>query len=49
MSKKILGAYIGNQTSAKNSIETALGVALLIGAGAMAVRFVLDHRVWKST
>jgi uncharacterized membrane protein YfcA len=39
-----LGAYIGNQTSAKNSIETALGVALLIGAGAMAVRFVLDRR-----
>jgi uncharacterized protein len=39
-----LGSYIGNQTSAKNSIETALGVALLIGAGAMAVRFVLDRR-----
>ena len=39
-----LGAYIGNRTSAKDSIETALGIALLVGAAAMAVRFVLDRR-----
>jgi uncharacterized protein len=39
-----LGAYIGNQTSVKDVIETLLGVALLVGAAAMAVRFVLDRR-----
>jgi len=39
-----LGSYIGNQTDAQKQIETVLGAALLIGAGAMAVRFVLDRR-----
>ena len=43
-----LGAYLlhlmGNSHSAQINIETALGTALLIGAGAMALRFVLDRR-----
>ena len=43
-----LGAYLlhlaGNAKSAENHIEVFLGAALLIGAGAMALRFVLDHR-----
>jgi uncharacterized protein len=43
-----VGAYLlhelGNSKSAQQHIETALGVALLIGAGAMALRFVLDRR-----
>jgi len=43
-----LGAYLlhelGNSKSAQQHIETALGVALLVGAGAMALRFVLDRR-----
>src|SRR5579863_8627724 len=39
-----LGSYIGNRTSAKGSIEVALGIALLVGAAAMAVRFALDRR-----
>jgi uncharacterized membrane protein YfcA len=43
-----LGAYIlhvlGNSKSATQHIETALGIALLLGAGAMALRFVLDRR-----
>jgi uncharacterized protein len=42
-----LGAYLlslmGNAKSAQNNIETFLGAALLIGAGAMALRFVLDR------
>ena len=43
-----LGAYLlhalGNSKSAQTHIETALGIALLIGASAMALRFVLDRR-----
>jgi uncharacterized membrane protein YfcA len=43
-----LGAYllhlIGNARSAENNIEVFLGTALLIGAGAMALRFALDRR-----
>jgi uncharacterized protein len=43
-----LGAYLlklmGNSKSAENHIEIALGAALLVGAGAMAVRYVLDRR-----
>ena len=43
-----LGAYLlhrlGNSRSATNHIEVALGTALLVGAAAMAVRFVLDRR-----
>ena len=43
-----LGAYLlhvlGNAKSAQHHIEVALGVALLVGAGAMALRFVLDRR-----
>jgi uncharacterized protein len=42
-----LGAYIlhliGNAKSAQTNIETILGVALLIGAGAMLLRYVLDR------
>ncbi len=43
-----LGAYllhrIGNAKAAENRIEVFLGAALLIGAGAMVLRFVLDRR-----
>jgi uncharacterized protein len=43
-----LGAYllklVGHTTSAQHNIEVALGAALLVGAGAMAVRFALDRR-----
>jgi uncharacterized membrane protein YfcA len=43
-----VGAYLlhvlGNSKSAQTHIETVLGIALLIGAGAMALRFVLDRR-----
>ena len=39
-----LGAYIGNRTSVMTEVETALGAALLVGAGAMALRFALDRR-----
>src|SRR5664279_1860690 len=43
-----LGAYLlhlmGDATSAENDIEVFLGVALLIGAAAMVLRFVLDRR-----
>src|ERR1700741_1747112 len=43
-----LGAYIlhalGNSKSAQTHIETLLGIALLIGGSAMALRFVLDRR-----
>jgi uncharacterized membrane protein YfcA len=42
-----LGAYllhlIGHAKSAQTHIETVLGAALLVGAGAMALRFVLDR------
>lgn len=44
----LLGAYVlhelGNTKSAQQHIETLLGAALLVGAGAMALRFVLDRR-----
>jgi hypothetical protein len=43
-----LGAYLlrqlGDSKSAQNNIEVALGTALLIGSGAMVLRFVLDRR-----
>jgi len=43
-----LGAYLlhvmGDAKAAQDNVEIALGVALLIGAGAMALRFVLDRR-----
>jgi uncharacterized protein len=43
-----LGAYLlhvlGHAKAAERHIETALGAALLIGAGAMALRFLLDRR-----
>jgi uncharacterized membrane protein YfcA len=43
-----LGAYllhrVGDAKSAENNIEVFLGAALLIGAAAMALRFVLDRR-----
>jgi uncharacterized membrane protein YfcA len=43
-----LGAYLlhlmGNTKSAQHHIEIALGVALLIGASAMAIRLALDWR-----
>ncbi|HEX2702339.1 MAG TPA: sulfite exporter TauE/SafE family protein, partial [Solirubrobacteraceae bacterium] len=34
----------GHANAAQNNIEIALGAALLIGAGAMALRFALDRR-----
>jgi uncharacterized membrane protein YfcA len=43
-----LGAYLlhlmGDASSAQTHIEQFLGGALLIGAAAMALRFVIDHR-----
>jgi uncharacterized membrane protein YfcA len=43
-----LGAYLlhelGNSKSAQKHIEVALGAALLIGAGAMLLRYVMDRR-----
>ena len=43
-----LGAYLlhlmGNSASAEDNIEIALGTALLIGAAAMVLRYVLDRR-----
>jgi uncharacterized membrane protein YfcA len=43
-----LGAYLlhvmGDAKAAQDHIEVALGAALLTGAGAMALRFVLDRR-----
>jgi uncharacterized protein len=43
-----VGAYLlhlmGDAQSAENTIEVFLGAALLIGAGAMVLRFVLDRR-----
>src|SRR5215475_2505307 len=42
-----LGAYLlhllGNSSSAESNIEVFLGVALLVGASAMALRFLLDR------
>jgi uncharacterized membrane protein YfcA len=47
-----LGAYllhlIGHTKSAQNNIEKALGAALLIGASAMVLRYVLDRRGGQS-
>jgi hypothetical protein len=43
-----LGAYVlhlfGDSTSAQTHVERALGSALLLGAGALVLRFVLDRR-----
>src|SRR6201984_1886561 len=43
-----LGAYIlheiGHTKSAQNHVEKILGAALLIGAGAMVLRYFLDQR-----
>jgi uncharacterized protein len=43
-----LGAYllhlIGNAKAAQRHVELALGVALLVGASAMVLRYVLDRR-----
>jgi uncharacterized membrane protein YfcA len=43
-----LGAYLlhllGNTKSAQQNVEVALGIALLVGAGAMVLRYVLDRR-----
>jgi hypothetical protein len=42
------GAYLlhvmGDSSSAETNIERALGAALLVGAGAMGLRFLLDRR-----
>ena len=47
-----LGSYllhlVGHAKSAENQIEVFLGVALLVGAGAMVLRFVLDRRFGQS-
>ncbi|HUA48840.1 MAG TPA: sulfite exporter TauE/SafE family protein [Solirubrobacteraceae bacterium] len=47
-----LGAYLlhalGNSRSAQQHIQTVLGIALLVGAGAMAFRFVLDRRTGQN-
>jgi uncharacterized membrane protein YfcA len=47
-----LGAYLlhvlGDSKSATQHIETVLGAALLIGASAMALRFLLDRRSGQS-
>jgi uncharacterized protein len=47
-----LGAYLlhalGNSKSAQQHIETVLGVALLLGACAMALRFALDRRTGQN-
>ena len=39
-----LGAYLGNRTSLSANVEIALGAALLVGAGAMVLRYGLDRR-----
>jgi uncharacterized membrane protein YfcA len=43
-----LGSYVlhlmGHSKSAQHNIQMALGAALLIGAGAMVTRFILDRR-----
>jgi uncharacterized membrane protein YfcA len=43
-----LGAYLlhlmGNAKAAQQNVELALGVALLVGAAAMVLRYVLDRR-----
>ena len=46
------GAYllhlIGNAKAAQRHVELALGVALLVGASAMVLRYVLDRRVGQT-
>jgi uncharacterized protein len=43
-----LGAYLlhllGNAEASQTNIEKALGAALLVGAGAMVIRYILDRR-----
>jgi len=43
-----IGAYIlhrlGGSSSSQKHVEVLLGIALLVGAGAMVIRYVLDHR-----
>jgi uncharacterized protein len=47
-----VGAYllhlIGNAKAAQSNVELALGVALLIGAGALVLRYVLDRRAGQA-
>lgn len=47
-----LGAYLlhlmGHAKTAQQNIETALGTALLLGAGAMVLRYVLDRRTGEA-
>jgi uncharacterized protein len=47
-----LGAYLlhalGKSSAAQQHIETVLGAALLLGAGAMAFRFVLDRHTGQN-
>ena len=44
----LLGAYVlhllGNSTGAEDNVQRLLGAALLIGAGAMVLRYALDRR-----
>jgi len=46
------GAYLlhlmGHAKSAQHNIETALGAALLVGAAAMVLRYILDRRAGES-
>ncbi len=48
----ILGAYLlhllGHTKEAQSKIEVALGAALLVGAGAMVLRYVLDRRAGET-
>jgi uncharacterized protein len=47
-----LGAYLlhvmGNSKTAQQNIEVALGAALLVGAAAMVLRYVLDRRAGQT-
>jgi uncharacterized protein len=47
-----LGAYLlhvmGNSKTAQKNIEVALGAALLVGAAAMVLRYVLDRRAGQT-
>src|SRR5205807_5971789 len=44
----LFGAYLlhlmGNSKSSQDKVEVVLGTALLVGAGAMVVRYALDRR-----
>ena len=48
-----LGAYLlhlmGHAKAAQENIEVALGAALLVGAAAMVLRYVLDRRTGRAT